>query len=102
MGELQTIIDEIHRHKGVLLDDDKELQRFAEELFYGASELLGVRRDKVRSAAPAFVLNKYRQVLDYTKQCYEAQPDTREFYFRPKWSDLEDLQLQLARQYREK
>jgi hypothetical protein len=96
MGELSKIINEIHRHKGVLLPDDNDLQKFSEELFYGACKHLGVRESKVRQAADEFVLTKYKQVLTYTQKLYLAQPEERQFYFRPLWDDLERLQRKLA------
>lgn len=101
MGELQDIIKEIHRHKGVFVESEEEFTLFSEELFYGAAELLGVKREKVFHAAQEFTLNKYKQILSCTKQLYEQNPEKREFYFRPKWDKLLELQRKLANQYNE-
>lgn len=102
MTTINEVIEEIHRHKGVLLPNDHDLRNFSQELFYGACELLGCKRREVRHLVDDFVLNKYQQVLAHTMHCYEEFPDKREFYFRAKWDDLPKLQEQLVGQYREK
>lgn len=100
MTRLKQIIDEIHRHKGVLLPDDNELGWYCTRLFSRACEELGLGIDEYKSMVQPFVLNKYKQVLDHCIVEYHLKPNQQSFEYKVKWDELEERAHNLAERYR--
>ena len=98
MTSITDYINEIERHKGVIVPDPTELGLFAKQLYIGACELVG--RHATDDATMQFVENKYKQVLDAVKGFYEDYPARRQFVLRVKWDELEGLQYKLAAHYK--
>lgn len=101
MADISELVQEIERHKGVLLPDSKDLEKFAAEIFCGAMEFLKVPLKEYKHKVAWFVEQKYKEVLLYTKAAYEEHPTAREFPYKCDWDDIETYQLKLADFYRE-
>ena len=101
MGELSEIIQEIQRHKGVLLPNVNELGWYATQVYSHACEEIGLTFDEYHENIQSYVVSKYQFLLDETKKLYGDYPDARQFDLGVEWKHLSYHSKLLANKFRD-